>query len=84
MAQRKQQEIKPYSPVEAELAAQSPERVRDEIGRINKYLARGRRTIQLSSIDEGLADLIVTAYRETWRRVSLMWIRKQRFIVLTK
>ncbi len=81
----KPKEIEPYSPTDAEEAARSPERVREEVERVNRWLARGKRTIPLGSTDEGLGDLLVAKYKKTgWRRVSLMWIKKQRYLVLTK
>lgn len=81
----KPKEIKAYSPEDAEKAARSPERLREEVERINRWLARGRRTIPLGSTDDALGDLLCAKYKESsWRRVSLQWIKNQRYLVLTK
>lgn len=77
--------VEAFSPAEAEAAASSPERVREEMERINRWLARGRRTIPLGSTDDALGDLLCAKYKKSgWRRVSLQWIKNQRYSVLTK
>ena len=77
--------VEALSPAEAEAAASSPERVREEMERINRWLARGRRTIPLGSTDEALGDLLCTRYKKSgWRRFNLQWIKNQRYLVLAK
>lgn len=81
----KPKEIKAYSPAQAEKAATSSERVREEVERVNRWLARGRRTVPLGSSDEALGELLCAKYKKSgWRRVSLQWIKNQRYLVLTK
>jgi len=85
MTPKRVKKVAAYSPDAAEKAAVSSKRVNEEVMRVNKALALGKRTVSLTSTDEKMADLLIEKYKSSgWRRVSSMWISKRLCLLLNK